>query len=51
MIAIKEQGYLQKEMAEEEYLNSRGKGGVVYLEQEKKMQPRKELSGESPKIP
>ena len=27
LIAIKEQGYLQKEMAEEEYLNSQGKGG------------------------
>ena len=26
LIAIKEQGYLQKEMAKEEYLNSRGKG-------------------------
>ena len=34
LIAIKEQGYLQKEMAEEEYLNSRGKEGAVYLAQE-----------------
>ena len=41
LIAIKEQGYLQKEMAEEEYLNSRGKGGVVYLEQEKNIQPKR----------
>ena len=32
LIAIKEQGYLQKEMAEEEYLNNRGKEGAVYLE-------------------
>ena len=51
LIAIKEQGYLQKEMAEEEYLNSGGKGGVVYLEQEKNTQLKKELSGETPKIP
>ena len=50
LIAIKEQGYLQKEMAKEEYLNSRGKGGVVYLEQEKNIQPEKELSRELPKI-
>ena len=35
LIVIKEQGYLQKEMAEEEYLSSQGKGGMVYLEQEK----------------
>ena len=34
LIAIKEQGYLQKEMAEEEYLNSPGRGRMVYLEQE-----------------
>ena len=32
LIAIKEQGYLQKEMAEEEYLSSQGKGRTVYLE-------------------
>ena len=51
LIAIKEQGYLQKEMAEEEYLNSRGKGGTVYLEQEKNIQSQKELTGELPKIP
>ena len=30
LIAIKEQGYLQKKMAEEEYLNSQGKGGMVH---------------------
>ena len=51
LIAIKEQGYLQREMAEEEYLNSRGKGGAVYLGQEKNIQTKKELSGELPKIP
>ena len=51
LIAIKEQGYLQKEMAEEEHLNSRGKGGAVYLEQKKDSQSRKELSGEPSKIP
>ena len=51
LIAIKEQGYLQKEMAEEEYLNSQGKGGVVYQEQEKNIQTKKELSRELPKIP
>ena len=51
LIAIKEQGYLQKEMAEEEYLNSQGKGGAAYLEQEKNTQSRKEFFGESPKIP
>ena len=38
-------------MAEVEYMNSQGTGGAVYLEQEKNMQSRKELSGESPKIP
>ena len=38
-------------MAEEEYLNSQGKGGAVYLEQEKNIQPKKELSRELPKIP
>ena len=34
LIAIKEWGYLQKEMAEEEYLNSQGKEGMVHLEWE-----------------
>ena len=34
LIVIKEQGYLQKEMAEEEYLNSQGKGAMVHLERE-----------------
>ena len=51
LIARKEQGYLQKEMAEVEYLNSQGTGRAVYLEQEKNTQSRKELSGELPKIP
>ena len=51
LIAIKEQDYLQREMAEEEYLNSQGKGGAVYLEQEKNTQSRKELSRELPKVP
>ena len=32
LIAIKEQGYLQKEMAEEEYLNSQRKGEMVHSE-------------------
>ena len=51
MIAIKEQGYLQKEMAEEEYLNSQGKGRMVYLEREGNMQPEKLALVEIPKIP
>ena len=51
LIVIKEQAYLQKEMAKEEYLNSQGKGGAVYLEQEKNIQLKKELSRELPKIP
>ena len=51
LIAIKEQGYLQKEMAKEEYLNSREKGGAVYLEQEKNIQTKNELPGELLKIP
>ena len=51
LIAIKEQGYLQKEMAEEEYLSSRGKGGTVYLEQEKNVRNQKELSRELLKVP
>ena len=32
-------------------MNSQGKGGVVYLDQEKNTQPREKLSRESPKIP
>ena len=51
LIAIKEQGYLQKEMAKEEYLSSRGKEGVVYLEQEKNTQTQGGLVKESLKIP
>ena len=51
LIAIKEKGYLQKEMAEEEYLSSQGKGRMVHLEQEMDSQSRKVLSGEPPKIP
>ena len=51
LIVIKEQGYLQKEMAEEEYLNSRGKGGAVYLEQEGNAPTQKGFSRESLKIP
>ena len=51
LIAIKEQGYLQKEMAEEEYLNSQGKGRTVYLEREGNMQPEKLALVEIPKIP
>ena len=50
LIAIKEQGYLQKGMAEEEYLNSQGKGRTVHLEQENDSQPKKVLSGEPPKV-
>ena len=42
---------MQKEMAEETYLNSWERGGTLYLEQEKNMQTQKELSGELPKIP
>ena len=51
LIAIKEQVYLQKEMAEEEYLNSQGKERTVHLEQEKDSQPRKVLSVEPPIVP
>ena len=51
LIAIKEQGYLQKEMAEEEYLNNRGKEGAVYLEQEGKTRIQEGFSRESLKIP
>ena len=51
LIVIKEQGYLQKEMAEEEDLNSQRRGGAVYLEQERNTQTKKELSRELPKIP
>ena len=50
LIAIKEQGYLQKEMAEEEYLNNRGKGGAVYLEQEGNTQTQKGFSRELLKV-
>ena len=41
LIVIKEQGYLQKEMAEEVYLNSQGKGRTVHLEWEEDTQPEK----------
>ena len=51
LIAIKEQGYLQKEMAEEEYLNSQGKGGMVHLEWENNTQPERIALIESPKVP
>ena len=51
LIAIKEQGYLQKEMAEEEYLNSQGKGGMVHLEQENNTQPERIALIEPPKVP
>ena len=48
LIAIKEQGYLQKEMAEEEY---QGKGRTVHLEQEKDSQLKKVALEETPKVP
>ena len=51
LIAIKEQGYLQKEIAEEEYLNSQGKGRVVHLERENSAQPKKVALAETPKVP
>ena len=51
LIAIKEQGYLQREMAEEEYLSRKGKGMMVHLEWENNMQPDKLALGEIPKIP
>ena len=51
LIAIKEQGYLQKEMAEEEYLNSQRKGGMVHLERENNTQPEKIVLTETPKVP
>ena len=51
LIAIKEQGYLQKEMAEEEYLNSQGKGRMVHLKRENDSQPKKVALVETPKVP
>ena len=50
LIVTKEQGYLQKEMAEEEYLNSHGKGRMVHLEWESNMQPKKLALVETPKV-
>ena len=50
LIVIKEQGYLQKEMAEEEYLNSQGKGGMVHLEWENNTQPKKVALVETRKV-
>ena len=51
LIAIKEQGYLQKEMAEEESLSSQGKGRTVNLERENKPQPKKMVLMEDPQVP
>ena len=51
LVEIKEQGYLQKEMAEEEYLNSQGKGGMVHLEWENNTQPERVALVEPPKVP
>ena len=51
LIAIKEQGYLQKEMAEEEYLNSQRKGGMVNSEPGNNTQPEKIVLSETPKVP
>ena len=51
LIAIKEQGYLRKEKAEEEYLNSQGKGGMVHLEWENNTQPKRVALVETPKVP
>ena len=48
---IKEQVYLQKEMAEEEYLNSQRKGRTVHLEREGNTQPEKLVLVEIPKVP
>ena len=50
LIVIKEQGYLQKEMAEEEYLNSQGKGAMVHLERENNTQPKRVALVETPKV-
>ena len=50
MIVIKEQGYLQKEMAEEEFVSSQGKGRTVYLEREGNMQSEKLVLVEISKI-
>ena len=38
-------------MAEEEYLNSQGKGGIVHLEWENNTQPERVALVESPKVP
>ena len=51
LIVIKEQGYLQKEMAEEEYLNGQEKGRTVHLEQENDSQPKMVALAETPKVP
>ena len=51
LIVIKEQGYLQKEMAEEEYLNSQRKGGMVHLELENNTRPERIVLTEPPKVP
>ena len=44
-------GYLQKEMAEEEYLNSQRKGGMVHSERENNTQPERIVLTEPPKVP
>ena len=51
LIAIKEQGYLQEEKAEEEYLNSQRKGGMVHLERENNTQPERIVLTEPQKVP
>ena len=51
LIVIKEQGYLQKEMAQEEYLNSQRKGGMVHLEWENNTQPERIVLTEPQKVP
>ena len=51
LIAIKEQGYLQKDLAEEEYLSSQGKGSLGHAEQRKEVQPKGIALSETPKVP
>ena len=49
LIVIK--GYLQKDLAEEEYPSSQGRGGLGHTEQRKEMQPKGIALTETPKVP
>ena len=51
LIAIKEQGYLQKEITEEHYLNSQRGSRMVHLEPKDNPPPKKTELDEVPKVP